>query len=145
MAEYYFYDGFLEVEKKFSLKSKNIKKIRANHKPYLQQKIFFQDKNNRFFLSKITKIQSNFLQFFVIVEKKIPSQDSFFELYLPIINNKELEQIFFFATELGVTSFCFFESQYSRKITNSIIKKKKLWQKILKESCEILAIFICQK
>ena len=136
MAEYYFYNGLLEIGKKFSLKSKDIKKIRANHKPQLLQKIYFQDKNNRLFLGKIIQIKTNFLQFFVLAEKKILAQSSFLELYLPIIANKELEQLLFYATELGVASFCFFESEYSKKIIPSIIKKKNLWEKILKEACE---------
>jgi 16S rRNA (uracil1498-N3)-methyltransferase len=136
MVQYYFFKGVLEIGQEFSLRGLEVARIRNTGKLRLSDKFCFQDQNNKRYLCEIIKLKSRFLQFFVQKEQAFTKKDFFFNMYLPILPKLELHQFLFQATELGVSNFYFFESQYSRKITNITKKRKSIWEQVVLRACE---------
>ena len=136
MVQFYFFYGILQVGKEFALQGDQVSLIRKEKKPRLRERLFFQDKNEKRYLCEITGLKSRLLKFLVIKKKEIFKKTFFLDLYLPILPKKDLQAFLFQATELGVNRFCFFESEYSRKILTIDKKKIFFWEQILFRACE---------
>lgn len=136
MAQYYFFSGILQIGKEFELRGEKVSYLRKEKKPKLKEQLYFQDKNQQKYLCKITKLKSRFIKFLVVEKKEVVKKKFFLDLYLPILPKKDLQTFLFQATEMGVSGFYFFESEYSRKISVIDEKKKPFWEQIICNACE---------
>ena len=90
-----------------------VKKVRKNKNIKKGDLLSFQDTQQKRYQCTVLKTKSSCIEFEVIKEVFFEKPDLFFSLFIPYIENKEMESLLFKATEMGVDKFCFFESDYS--------------------------------
>ncbi len=147
MAQYYFFSGILVIGQEFCVKGVDVVNIRKDSKPKLAASLYFQDDCHKRYLCQIQQIKSRFLKLLVIKQQLIVYPKFLLYLYLPMLPKVILNQFLFQATELGIHSFYFFESEYSHKIPSDV-KKEKIkisWEWICKRACENSGVTLLPK
>ena len=135
---FYFYSGILQVGNLAELKSSRITYIKQNYKITKNSLIYFQDNLQKRYCCSVQKIKSSYLQFLVEKEVSLVKNKNEMHLFIPIIAKQELDWLLYKATELGVTSINFFESDYSYKIFKGakLMSKLKSWRELCQRACE---------
>ena len=136
--KFYFYDGKLKLKTKADIKSNIVKKVRKNKNIKKGDLLSFQDTQQKRYQCTVLKTKSSCIEFEVIKEVFFEKPDLFFSLFIPYIENKEMESLLFKATEMGVDKFCFFESDYSLRFPKGQTRENKFkkWKSICQLACE---------
>ena len=136
---YFLFEGQIEEQKDFVIKSSEVRHIKLSHKVKKGEKIQIQDSHLKRYLCQTQQIGSNWIALTPIKQiDTIPDPKIKIELYTTILKEKPLSIIIQKATELGVSYIGFFESQYSKKLFTPPQSFKKLahWHKIAQEACK---------
>ncbi len=136
---YFLFSGVIQPGQSFDIGGDEAGHILRSRRIQIGEVVHIQDSKALRFEARVEKLANRFLTLRPLNQLRTPPESPLkIHLCQALVKEKALDTLIQKSTELGVTSICFFQSQYSQRLhaKTEIEKKTHRWKRIAVEACK---------